>query len=526
MDKKKNNILEILKKIKKNQDKSISNSQNILNQDIPKSNLVLPINYENKNKSTLEIISLQLNSLAKKYKILENNIKDNNITIKELISDNVSKYNYLSGEIDALKKSITDLLSIVNSNIENQNEDINNFRPQDLRWELVTDLNGRKSYIKLDDGVEQDLNQALSSLYTTDNSGIMLASFPTLVGLNPLSEKVIYSVDNGLVWNLCGSGDSFISVNGEFVADLPLGVTNFISGLGSSSGFIFAAAKNGIFWSTNEGLNWKRFNFTVNVNDFNREQVILETTSIGKLGMSFNGRYLFASRRDSSHIYKFDLEIVGIDNNHEGIRIFRGGRGRIAQFITNKFNQKTYFLCDAVNQGRPVERVGGIYTNNDNNMNNWEKIVLANNNPLEISGAKKMIVTEDANSDIYVGLYTKIGKYDNINREWNSEYITSPPFSNQAYIVGFISNEIDPPYICNSNFPFWIEDEIENPENNEPLRLQPNLPLRNVAQPNEMVHGNDGRIYLGLGTTGNVLWRSVNVLPNNYLPPFRKLNND
>ena len=37
---------------------------------------------------------------------------------------------------------------------------------------------------------------------------------------------------------------------------------------------------------------------------------------------------------------------------------------------------------------------------------------------------------------------------------------------------------------------------------------------------------NDGRIYLGLGTTGNVLWRSVNVLPNNYLPPSRKLNND
>ena len=58
------------------------------------------------------------------------------------------------------------------------------------------------------------------------------------------------------------------------------------------------------------------------------------------------------------------------------------------------------------------------------------------------------------------------------------------------------------------------------------LAFFPTLPLRNAAQPNEMIHGNDGKIYLGLGTTGNVLWKSVNILPNNYLPPFRKLNND
>ena len=84
MDKKNKNILEILRKIKQNQNKSISNAQNILIQDIPKSNVILPINSENKNKKTLEIISLQLNALAKIYKILENNIYDNKSTIKNL----------------------------------------------------------------------------------------------------------------------------------------------------------------------------------------------------------------------------------------------------------------------------------------------------------------------------------------------------------------------------------------------------------------------------------------------------------
>ena len=107
MDKKKKNILKILTKIQKNKNKSVSNSKTILNFDTSKSNLVLPINSENNNKKIIEIISLQLNTLAKKYKMLENNIKDNNITIKELISDNVSKHNSLNKDIDDLKKSIT-----------------------------------------------------------------------------------------------------------------------------------------------------------------------------------------------------------------------------------------------------------------------------------------------------------------------------------------------------------------------------------------------------------------------------------
>ena len=115
-------------------------------------------------------------------------------------------------------------------------------------------------------------------------------------------------------------------------------------------------------------------------------------------------------------------------------------------------------------------------------MDIWDKILLANNIPLEISGGKTFIVTEDVNSDIYVGLYSKIGKYDNNNRDWDPDFIISPPFSNQAYIVNFLSNELDPPYICNSNFPFWIEEEINNPEDSEPIRLQPNIPL-NAAQP-------------------------------------------
>ena len=110
MDKKKKNILKILTKIQKNKNKSVSNSKTILNFDTSKSNLVLPINSENNNKKIIEIISLQLNTSAKKYKILEKNIKDNNITIKELISDNVSKHNSLNKDIDYLKKSLRYLL--------------------------------------------------------------------------------------------------------------------------------------------------------------------------------------------------------------------------------------------------------------------------------------------------------------------------------------------------------------------------------------------------------------------------------
>ena len=397
-------------------------------------------------------------------------------------------------------------------------------RPEVI-WELVRDPNNndRKSYVILGNGEENDVDQAFYALHTTKMSGVMLGSFAQL-GTPPhaedaLSKKVVYSENNGLVWNLAGSGDPLIQVNGEWVQDVPEYVTDFMCGLGNNSGFIFAAAKNGIFWSTNEGLNWKRFKFTVTVNDHNRDRVIGEKTSMKSLGMSSDGRYLLVSRRDIPHIYKFDLQATGISNIHEGSRVFVAGRGSISQFMTNNLSGITYFLCDASNAGvGPNQRYGGIYTNSDNNMNNWSKLVLADNSPLEISHAKRMIVTEDANCDIYVGLYASVGKYTTANMEWDPDYITNN-FSRQAYIVGFISNIISPPYICNSHYPYWIKDEIDDPENNDPERLQPNLPEPH-RQPNQIVFGKDGRIYLGLGTTGNVLWRSVNPMENEYLPEF------
>jgi hypothetical protein len=256
----------------------------------------------------------------------------------------------------------------------------------------------------------------------------------------------------------------------------------------------------------------------------NNEIIADENTSIQSLGIQNFGEYLLLSTREGGIIYKFNIKQDGIysdvNNPISGSRIFNKN-GIVKQFITNKVNGVTYFICEQNHEGvNENQQDGGIYSFVDQAMNNIQRLPVGNNgNTLKISNVKRIIVTEDFNCDIYVGLFEKIGKYTTANSSWNSEFITLPNFPNNYYINRFISNEMNPPYISNSEYPYWIND-IYNNNNNSSIKLQPDLPSPESFQANQMIFGKDGRIYLSIiqNNEGNILYRSVNPMNNSMLP--------
>ena len=424
-------------------------------------------------------------------------------------------------EITITPQNFSDILrngSIVkNTNIVNNHSHevtitcVNN---EPIAWELVMDQNNIKSFVILNNNEEIDLDIEISSLYLTKTTGIMLAGLSDAGEQNELSKKTIYSTDNGLTWRVCGDGE------GNNI--LPLGVTEFMQGYGEYNWAVFAAAENGVFHSTDEGVHWKKFHFNV-IN--NNVEIANENTSIQSLGMPSSGEYLLLSTRVGGIIYKFNIKQDGIysdiNNPISGTRIFNKN-GIVTQFITNKVNGVTYFICDQNHDGvADNQQDGGIYSFIDQVMNNIQRLPIGNNNTLKISNVKRIIVTEDFNCDIYVGLLGKVGKYTTANSTWNSEFISTTNFPDNYYINRFISNEINPPYISNSEYPYWIND-IYNNNNNNAIKLQPNLPSPVSYQANQMIFGKDGRIYLSIlnNDEGNILYRSVNPMNNNMLPNF------
>ena len=461
----------------------------------------LIVNIDNNHNHNLEIPCQDLILQREKTYTLVNGGHNHNITLTPEDFSNILENGFI------LKNSS------VNFNHNHQIK-ITCLNQEPIIWELVINNNNVKSYVIIGNE-EIDLDIELSALYLTKTSGIMLAGLSNAGENNVLSNKTIYSTDNGLTWRVCGDGEG----NGI----LPLGVTEFMQGYGNYNWAVFAAAENGVFHSTDEGVHWKKFHFNV---EQNNQIVADENTSILSLGMDNDGNYLLLSSRDSGIIYKFNINELGIYsdvNNPITGNIVFNRNGLVSQFVTNKVNGITYFVCDQNHENiEPHQQNGGIYSFIDQEMNQIERLPVGNNGEtLKISNAKRIIVTEDFNCDIYVGLLERVGKYSTNDSSWNNEFISSPNFPNNYYINRFISNETNPPYISNSEYPYWIND-IYNNINNSSIKLQPNLPSPESFQPNQMIFGKDGRIYLSLSQNneGNILYRSVNAMNNSLLPNY------
>ena len=261
--------------------------------------------------------------------------------------------------------------------------------PCSLEWELVTNENGDYSQVTLLDGQVVPLNLPLNSFFVFDQSGTTyFVAGVSEANFNPLSNKVIYSTNNGEDWfeNSGASGE-----------DYPVSAYDWVY----FDGILYCAAFNGIFWATSPDYLARRVTYTLEGEDRSSDYIY-------RLGYdNTEDNILFAvpgSRSKTDEIRR--IELSGVDFGVATL-VANLGSGKFQQFLN--VNNVNYAVLDRDNNAG--SNIGGLYKSIDRGVS-WNQILSVSN---------LIQVAPDPTNDniLYHGLYGKIGKFNIQTEEWN-----------------------------------------------------------------------------------------------------------